>query len=135
MLYLVFVIPQSIYWNIVMKRQYYIFTPGKLRRKDNTVFFSPFFNFSEQEDENLQNDILLSIESEMNETLHYKKKVVPIKDIDSFHILTEASFNTKFLDFCSQNKIPIHYYNYYGFYSGTFYPKEYLLSGSLLKAK
>ncbi len=115
-----------------MKRVYYIFTPGKLKRKENTVFFIPFQEYNEQEDENLQDEILLSVDSEVKATDMKSKKVIPVNDIDSFHILTEAAFNTKFLDFCSRNKIPIHYYNYYGYYSGTFYPKEYLLSGSLL---
>ncbi len=115
-----------------MKRMYYIFTPGKLKRKDNTIFFVPFKNPELQDDENLQNDILLSIDSDMDETVPTNKIVIPIQDISSFYIMTEVSFNTKFLDFCSKNNIPIHFFNYYGFYSGSFYPKEYLISGSLL---
>lgn len=115
-----------------MKRMYYIFTPGKLKRKDSTVFYVPFKDVEPQDDENLQNDLLLSIDSDLEETLPSNKIVIPIQDIDSFYIMTEASFNTRFLDFCSANKIPIHFFNYYGFYSGTYYPKEYLLSGSLI---
>ncbi|MBX3042524.1 MAG: type I-B CRISPR-associated endonuclease Cas1 [Candidatus Kapabacteria bacterium] len=115
-----------------MKRMYYIFTPGKLKRKENTVFYVPFKNVEPQDDENLQNEVLLSVDSDMAESLPTNKIVLPVQDIDSFYIMTEASFNTKFLDFCSANKIPIHFFNYYGFYSGTYYPKEYLLSGSLL---
>ncbi|MFA5512080.1 MAG: type I-B CRISPR-associated endonuclease Cas1b [Candidatus Kapaibacterium sp.] len=115
-----------------MKRMYYIFTPGKLKRKENTVFYVPFKYVEAQDDENLQNDILLSIDSDTEETLPSSKMVIPVQDIDSFYIMTEASFNTKFLDFCSANRIPVHFFNYYGFYTGTFYPKEYLVSGSLL---
>ncbi|TAL66724.1 MAG: type I-B CRISPR-associated endonuclease Cas1 [Bacteroidetes bacterium] len=115
-----------------MKRQYYIFTPGKLKRKDNTVFFIPFNNIEYQDDENVQNDILLSIDSDMNETVPSDKIVLPIQDVDSFYIMTESSFNTRFLEFCSKNNIPIHFFNRYGFYTGSYYPKEYLLSGSLL---
>lgn len=115
-----------------MKRHYYIFTPGKLRRKENTVFFVPFKKVEPQDDENLQNDILLSIDSDMDETVPSDKIVLPIQDIDSFYLMTESSFNTRFLEFCSQNNIPIHFFNRYGYYTGSFYPKEYLLSGSLL---
>lgn len=31
-----------------------------------------------------------------------------------------------------QNKIPVHFFNYYGYYSGTYYPREYLNSGFLV---
>ncbi len=115
-----------------MKRQYYIFTPGKLRRKGNTIFFIPFRDYELQEDENLQNEVLLSIDSDTEELEPSEKIVLPIYDIDSFYLMTESTFNTKFIDFCSKNNIPIHFFNRYGFYTGTFYPKEYLLSGSLL---
>ncbi|MBE2190356.1 MAG: type I-B CRISPR-associated endonuclease Cas1 [Candidatus Kapabacteria bacterium] len=115
-----------------MKRQYYIFTPGKLRRKENTIFFVPFKSIEVDDDENLQNEILLSIDSDMKDTEPTEKLVLPIADIDSFNIMTESSFNTKFLEFCSKHNIPIHFFNRYGYYTGSFYPKEYLLSGSLL---
>ena len=115
-----------------MKRQYYIFTPGKLRRKENTIFFIPFKTPEYQDDENIQDEILLSIDSDLEETLPANKIVLPIQDIDSFYIMTEASFNTKFLEFCSKHNITIHFFNRYGFYTGSYYPKEYLLSGSLL---
>lgn len=115
-----------------MKRPYYIFTPGKLKRKENTVFFVPFKDFELQEDENLQNDILLSIDSDEKDTDSGNKKVMPINDIDSINIMTEASINSRFLDLCTKYNIPVHFYNYYGFYNGSYYPREYLLSGALI---
>lgn len=42
------------------------------------------------------------------------------------------TFNTAFLSFISQYGIPIHFFNYYHFYTGSFYPKEKLLAGQLL---
>lgn len=39
--------------------------------------------------------------------------------------------NTKFLDFVAKAGITVHIFNYYGKYSGTYYPKEYLVSGNL----
>ena len=42
------------------------------------------------------------------------------------------TYNSKLFDFVSQQGILIHMYNYYGFYSGTFYPKEKYISGKLL---
>jgi len=44
----------------------------------------------------------------------------------------EIDLNTRLLDFLSQNKIVLHNFNYYGHYSGSYYPREYLNSGFLL---
>jgi CRISPR-associated protein Cas1 len=115
-----------------MKRTFYIFTPGKLRRKENTVFFTPFKDCEVQEDENLQNDILLSIDSDEGDTDAGQKRVLPINDIDNISIMTEASVNSRFLDFCTKFNIPVHFFNYYGYYNGSYYPREHLISGSLL---
>ncbi|NLM14142.1 MAG: subtype I-B CRISPR-associated endonuclease Cas1, partial [Epulopiscium sp.] len=84
-----------------MKRSYYIMKSGRIRRKDNTVFF----------------------ESDGD------KKVIPINDIDDMYIMGEVDFNSKALNFLGKNKVMIHIFDYYGNYSGSFYPKEYLLSG------
>ncbi len=100
-------------------------------RKDNTVFFKPFTQPEEQDDENLQNELLLSIDSDTPEINPANKKVLPVSDIDSFYIMTEASFNTKFLEFCTQNNIPLHFFNRFGYYSGSYYPREHLNSGFL----
>ncbi len=115
-----------------MKKNMFVFTPGKLSRKDNTIFYMPFTFPNEADDEQLQEEILLSIDSEQPETSRGNKKVLPIADIDSFYIMTEASYNTKFLEFCSQNNINIHYFNRFGFYYGSFIGKSKLQSGYAL---
>ena len=46
--------------------------------------------------------------------------------------MTEFDFNTSLLNFLSQFGINVHFFNYYGFYTGTYYPKEALVSGKLL---
>jgi len=45
--------------------------------------------------------------------------------------MNEVSFNTKFLDFIAKAGICIHFFNYYNNYTGSFYPKEQLISGDL----
>lgn len=87
-----------------MPRNYYIFKSGRIRRQDNTIY----------------------IETEEG------NKPVPIEDVDSFYLFGELDLNTKFLNFLSQKNIPAHVFNYYGFYAGSFYPREYLNSGFLL---
>jgi CRISPR-associated protein Cas1 len=48
------------------------------------------------------------------------------------HLFGEIDLNTKLIVFLNQNGIPLHFYNYYGYYSGSFYPREKLLSGFLI---
>jgi len=43
--------------------------------------------------------------------------------------------NTKFLDFIAKAGITIHFFNYSGNYSGSYYPKEQLISGNLTIAQ
>lgn len=84
-----------------MKRSYYIFSNGRIRRKDNTI--------------RLENDS--------------GNKFLPIADIDSIFIFGEIDFNTKALNYLAQNNITLHLFNYYGFYTSSIYPREYLPSG------
>ncbi len=84
-----------------MTRDYYIFKSGRLRRKQNT----------------------LQLETKED------KKSIPINDIHSIHLFGETDLNTKLMVFLNQSGIPLHFYNYYGYYSGSFYPRERLLSG------
>ena len=81
----------------------YIFSMGELKRKDNSIAFKN------------------------NKGSFY----IPIQDTRELYCFNEVSFNTKFLDFISKARITMHLFNYHGNYSGTFYPKEQLVSGDL----
>lgn len=133
-----------------MKRPYYIFSSGKIARKENTLFFYqiPTKEKSEQrvemiEIDNLDNNINSQAEEILTEIYSEEqkeeekqniisKKVIPIADVESFYFFGEVNFNSKFLNFLNKNNIPAHIFNYYGFYSGSYYPREYLNSGFLL---
>jgi CRISPR-associated protein Cas1 len=86
-------------------RDYYIFKNGRLRRNENTVEF---------------------------ENSTGEKKSIPVNDVYSMHLFGEIDLNTKLIVFINQYGIPLHLYNYYGYYSGSFYPREKLLSGFLI---
>jgi CRISPR-associated protein Cas1 len=86
-------------------RDYYVFKSGRLRRHENTVEF---------------------------EISGGEKKSLPLNDIYCIHLFGEIDLNTKLIVFLNQNGIPLHFYNYYGYYSGSFYPREKLLSGFLI---
>ncbi len=88
-----------------MKQSYYLYKSGRLQRKDNTL------------------------------EIVYKdntKKSIPVERVDDIYVMTEFDFNTNLLNFLSQFGISIHFFNYYGFYTGTYYSKESLVSGKLL---
>lgn len=117
-----------------MKRNYYIFTPGRLRRRQNTIYFEPMAGdphgpLPERPEEDF--DLLDTFEAETDEHDRVARKPLPIEDIEAFYCFGEITFNSKFLNFISQNNIPLHLFNYYGYYSGSYYPRDYLLSGFL----
>ena len=88
-----------------MKQSYYLYKSGKIQRKDNTL------------------------------EIVYKdntKKVIPVERVDDIYVMTEFDFNTSLLNFLSKYGINVHYFNYYGFYTGTYYPKETVVAGKLL---
>lgn len=87
-----------------MKKNVYIFNDGELRRKDNTFYFETSTG----------------------------KKYLPIEDIKEIYVFGEVSVSKKFLEYVSQKEILIHFFNYYGYYVGTFYPREHLNSGYMI---
>jgi CRISPR-associated protein Cas1 len=110
-----------------MKRDYFIFTNGRLHRKENTIRFVPF-----EDDPQFDEELLLGIENDFGEENPKQKKVLPVQDVSAIYIMSEATINTRFIEFSNQNKIPLHFFNNFGYYTGSFYPKEYLISGFLL---
>ncbi len=88
-----------------MGQSFYVYNNGDLRRKDNTLQFT-----------NAEGD----------------KKDIPIERIDDIYVMAEMTFNSTFLSYLSQYGITMHFFNYYNYYTGSFYPKEKLLAGQLL---
>ncbi len=130
-----------------MKRNYYIFSSGKLIRKQNTLYFEPG-KASEPVENEEPREIIEEIESvspegevvddsvenneETDEPKKLPRKPIPVEDIESIYCFSELRFNTKFLNFLAQKQITLHLFNYYGYYSGSFYPREPFVSGKLL---
>ena len=84
-----------------MKKDIYIFKSGELKRKDNTLFF----------------------ESQEG------KKFIPIEETDNIYVFGEVDINKRFLDYAGEKEICLHFFNYYGDYSGSYYPRQHLNSG------
>lgn len=88
-----------------MKEAFYIYKGGTLKRKDNTL---QFVNSENQ------------------------KRDIPVERVGEIYVMSEMTFNTALINFLAQKGIVVHFFNYYDFYSGSFYPRERLLSGNLL---
>jgi len=86
------------------ERSIYVFSSGRLRRKENTLVFESGEN----------------------------RKVFPVETVDQIYVFGEVDFNVKFLNFCGQQGIMLHFFDYYGHYTGSFYPREKFLSGDLV---
>ncbi len=89
----------------VLGETFYILKDGDLKRKDNNI-------------------VVTSFEGAMK---NLKAEVT-----DEIYLFGETSLNTKLLNFVSQKGIIIHVFNYYGFYSGSFCPRQSNISGYLL---
>ena len=61
-----------------------------------------------------------------------KNVYIPVEDTKEIYCLNEVTINSKLLDFLSSNNIILHFFNYNGGYSGTFYPRNKYNSGRLL---
>jgi len=59
-------------------------------------------------------------------------RTIPVEDVDALWAFGELELNARVLVFLAQHKVPVHFFNYYGFYAGSFYPREYLQAGYLL---
>jgi CRISPR-associated protein Cas1 len=61
-----------------------------------------------------------------------ERRVIPIEDVDALWVFRELELNARVINFLARHKVPVHFFNYYGFYSGSFYPREYLNAGYLI---
>jgi CRISP-associated protein Cas1 len=61
-----------------------------------------------------------------------ERRTIPVEDVDALWVFGELDLNARVLVFLARHRVPVHFFNYYGFYSGTFYPREYLHAGYLV---
>ena len=87
-----------------MTGNYYIMSNGILRRKENTIYF-------------INKDV---------------KRPLPLTQIKTMFLFGNVTVSSQAVKFLSVNHIPIHIFNKYGFYVGSYYPREKYLSGRLL---
>ncbi|HBK42666.1 MAG TPA: subtype I-B CRISPR-associated endonuclease Cas1 [Porphyromonadaceae bacterium] len=101
-----------------MKKTYYLFNPGTLERKDNTLKFTPF-----EEDGN--GEMLKS----------GQPRYLPVEDIMEFYVFGSLRANSSLYNFLGQKGIAVHFFDYYENYTGSFMPRDSLLSGRMILAQ
>lgn len=92
-----------------MKKSYYLFNPGRMSRKDNTLKFVPT-------DEN---------------GIDGTPKFIPVEAVADLYCFGALDANSALYNFLGKNHIAVHFFDYYEHYTGSFLPKEYLLAGKM----
>ncbi|REA58466.1 subtype I-B CRISPR-associated endonuclease Cas1 [Dyadobacter luteus] len=92
-----------------MKKSFYLFNPGRLSRKDNTLCFQP-------------------VDEEGNEL---QPRYLPIETVDNLYCFGSLDANSALYNFLGKNQVAVHFFDFYEHYTGSFMPKEYLLAGKM----
>lgn len=87
-----------------MKREYYVTKDGGLKRKENTIYF--------------QNE--------------HTKRALPIERINSIFAYSNLTLSGGVILYLGQKGIPVHFFDHYGWYKSTLYPRESLISGEMV---
>ncbi|AGB05364.1 CRISPR-associated endonuclease Cas1 [Aciduliprofundum sp. MAR08-339] len=88
-----------------MRNSIYITKHGKLVRDENTVYF---------------------IEA------GGEKHLLPVEKIEDIYVYGKVTLTSQVISYFSQKGIVVHFFNKYGFYQASLYPRESLVSGTVL---
>jgi len=86
------------------KKSLTLLSDGKLFRKENTLYF-----------ENAQG-----------------KRPLAVEGIYDIYVYGHVNITSQALHYLAQKGVAVHFFNHYGYYDGSFYPKESLHSGDLV---
>lgn len=87
-----------------MKVNFYLTKNGVLKRKENTIYF-------------LSKDT---------------KFVLPVNKIHSLFCYGRITLTSGVVSYLAKHGVTINFFNYYGYYEGSFYPRESLISGDIV---
>ncbi len=87
-----------------MRVNFYLTRNGILKRKENTVYF-------------------------VNREGRY---LLPVNKIHSIYCYGRVTFTSGVMSYLAKQGVCVHFFNYYGYYDGSFYPRESLISGEVI---
>jgi CRISP-associated protein Cas1 len=90
-----------------MKRPFYLFNAGRMSRKDNTLCFVAVNEAGEEQ----------------------PAKHIPIETVNELFAFGALDANSAIYNFLGQHHVPVHFFDYYGHYTGSFMARDYLLAG------
>nr|WKN34416.1 type I-B CRISPR-associated endonuclease Cas1b [Tunicatimonas sp. TK19036] len=96
-----------------MKKTYYLFNPGRLSRKDQTLKFTPVDESGKEG----------------------KPRYLPVEGVKQLLVFGSLDANSALYNFLGKQQISLHFFDYYEHYTGSFYPKEYLQAGKVQVAQ
>jgi CRISPR-associated protein Cas1 len=88
---------------VVLQRSVYVFRSGTLARRGNTLYF----------------------EGEAG------GRYLPVETIRDIYAFGELTLNKRVLEFLAEKEIILHLFNHFGYYVGSYYPREHYNSGHL----
>ena len=92
-----------------MRNNYYITVNAVMEREHNTIYL--FYK---------------------NEEGEKQRRIIPVEKIYAIYCYGNVTIKSGALAYLMRHGVVVHFFNKYGFYEGSFYPRQKLLSGDLL---
>jgi len=107
-----------------MKKNYYIFSSGRLCRRHNSLALQR--TTGERQPDDAPDDEGLPSASSEGPYVPF-----PVEAVESLYLFGEIDINSKLVTFLGQYGIPAFFFDYYGHFTAALYPREGQLSGRL----
>lgn len=127
---------------IAMRHPLYLFQPVQLKRTNHSLEIIPF---DAQEDTALERIMShpgrylgYELATEYDQPVKQDSWLlstpqhVPLNRLRDIHAFVDVRFNSAIILLLAKHLIPVHFYNYYGYYKGSFMPQKVQVDGRLL---